>query len=89
MAIAHVVGWGVERVSVCLRPLHVCVRSQRKDDTPGVVAERLNLYHETTAPVVAHYRDLNLCETFSGEATNEIYPRLHAYVRGWLRGRQK
>ena len=65
------------------------VRSQRKDDTPGVVAERLNLYHETTAPVVAYYRDLNLCETFSGEATNEIYPRLHAYVRGWLRGRQK
>jgi len=62
---------------------------QRKDDTPEVVGERLKLYHDATAPVVEYYRGLNKCETFTGEATNEIYPRLYSYVRGWLRGQLK
>ena len=29
---------------------------QRDDDTPGVVARRLETYHEQTAPLVEHYR---------------------------------
>ena len=73
----------VEHNTVCV------VRWQRKDDTPEVVGERLKLYHDSTEPVVEYYRDLNKCETFTGEATNEIYPRLYSYVRGWLRGQLK
>jgi adenylate kinase len=30
---------------------------QRKDDTAGVIAERLEVYHRTTRPLIQHYRE--------------------------------
>jgi adenylate kinase len=33
---------------------------QRDDDRPEIVAQRLRVYHQATAPVLDHYRDLGL-----------------------------
>ncbi len=34
--------------------------STRADDTAAVIAKRLELYHEETAPLIAHYRSRGL-----------------------------
>lgn len=40
---------------------------QRKDDNADVVAERLAVYHEQTAPLIEHYAGLGLHERVDGD----------------------
>ena len=40
---------------------------QRKDDVEDTVRKRLAAYHEQTAPLVKHYRDLNLYNAVDGD----------------------
>jgi adenylate kinase len=41
----------------------------RADDTPGVIAQRLAIYHEQTEPVVEHYRVTGRLVPLHGERT--------------------
>ncbi|MGN8213501.1 adenylate kinase [Halococcus sp. PRR34] len=40
---------------------------QRDDDTEETVRERLRVYHETTEPVIEHYREAGALEEIDGE----------------------
>lgn len=40
---------------------------QRDDDTEDTVRERLRVYHETTEPVIEHYREAGALEEIDGE----------------------
>jgi adenylate kinase len=49
----------------------------RSDDNEAVVRNRLQVYHEQTAPVAGHYRDAGLLEDIDGIGTvDEINQRL-------------
>lgn len=43
----------------------------RFDDTKEAIEKRLQIYHEETEPVLAHYRSLALLEEIDGERTVE------------------
>lgn len=55
----------------------------RSDDTPEVVAERLRIYHERTAPLINFYRSRNRLATIDGERPVENVSKeiLKAYLR--------
>lgn len=40
---------------------------KREDDTPEVLKRRLELYHQQTEPLLAHFRNLNNLEEINGE----------------------
>ena len=42
---------------------------QRKDDTPQVVLDRLNTYHEQTEPIKSYYEKFGKLQTVNGEMT--------------------
>ncbi|EMA51741.1 adenylate kinase [Halococcus thailandensis] len=44
---------------------------QREDDTEETVKERIDVYHESTEPVVDYYREAGVLEEIDGEATPE------------------
>lgn len=44
---------------------------QREDDTEETVKERIDVYHESTEPVVDYYREAGVLEEVDGEATPE------------------
>lgn len=47
---------------------------QRKDDTKEVIAERLQVYHKTTRPLIQHYKDRGSYEGVDGDrAVDEIF----------------
>jgi adenylate kinase len=47
---------------------------QRKDDTKEVIAERLQVYHKTTRPLIQHYKDRGFYEGVDGDrAVDEIF----------------
>ena len=47
---------------------------QRKDDAPETVLNRLNVYHEQTAPLIAFYEARNLLKKFDGmQGMDEVY----------------
>ncbi len=47
---------------------------QRKDDAPEVVAERLQVYEQKTAPLIQYYKDQGLYVEVNGErAVDEIF----------------
>jgi len=53
---------------------------QREDDKPEVVLERLETYRKNVDPVLDYYRSLNILEEFHGRESNEIWPRVHAFL---------
>ena len=54
---------------------------QREDDQPETVRNRLAVYHEQTAPLVAYYDDLSLLQRFDGTASpNEVFDHIRATI---------
>jgi adenylate kinase len=55
---------------------------QRKDDTPDVIAERLQVYGIKTAPLIQYYRDKGQYADISGERpVNEIFDSIMSIVK--------
>jgi adenylate kinase len=47
---------------------------QRKDDTAEVIAERLNVYHKTTRPLIHYYQERGAYLEVNGDRpANEIF----------------
>ncbi len=58
-----------------------CDLYQRDDDTPETVANRLNVYDEQTAPLIAYYRDQGLLREIDGQRSpDEVYGQIKASV---------
>ena len=54
---------------------------QRDDDKPETVRNRLAVYHEQTAPLVAYYDDLGLLHRFDGTASpSEVAGHIRATI---------
>jgi adenylate kinase family enzyme len=50
--------------------------SKRSDDNVQVFAERLRLYNEATAPLLAYFKDMGHLQVFSGVTSNELFPKI-------------
>jgi adenylate kinase len=49
----------------------------RKDDTPDVIARRLEIYHRETEPLVEHYRAHGILVGVQADATvNEVFNQI-------------
>ena len=54
---------------------------QREDDTEAVVRNRLDVYHENTAPVVEHYEDTDAFVRIDGNGSpDEVWDAIEAAV---------
>ena len=54
---------------------------QRDDDTEDTVRERLRVYHETTEPVVEHYREAGVLQEIDGEQSpSAVWDTLRATI---------
>ena len=42
---------------------------QRSDDRPDVIKKRLEVYHQSTAPVAEYYRERSLLQTLDADQT--------------------
>lgn len=61
---------------------------QRDDDKPEVVRERLQVYHEQTAPLIDYYRSQSLLHPIDADGTpDEVVARVIAEVRRITRTR--
>jgi adenylate kinase len=60
----------------------------RVEDTPDVIARRLEIYHESTKPVLDFYRDHNISmHTVDGTGeVNNVHERLQSVIEACLRG---
>lgn len=57
------------------------VAEGRTDDSPEAVAQRLDLYEEQTAPLIAHYRRQGILAVVDGVGTpDEVFARLLAAI---------
>lgn len=62
--------------------LDACVRNggqllQRKDDNEETIANRLEVYQHSTAPLIDHYKDQDLLKTVGADGpVDEVYGRL-------------
>ena len=54
--------------------------TQREDDKPESVQQRLQLYQQETAPVLRHYEQKNILSTFSGTESNAIWPHVKKHI---------
>jgi adenylate kinase len=56
---------------------------QRKDDTAEVIAERLQVYHKTTQPLIRYYQEQNAYTEVDGDrAVSEIFDSIIGIVKG-------
>jgi len=57
---------------------------QRKDDKPEVVAERLQIYHRTTEPLIQYYRDRGFYAGINGEGSvDEIFGSVMGVIKNY------
>lgn len=54
---------------------------QRDDDKPETIKKRLDVYHEQTEPLIAHYEDQGLLRRFDGTRSPE---EVHGHLRATL-----
>ncbi|XP_065834251.1 GTP:AMP phosphotransferase AK3, mitochondrial-like [Oscarella lobularis] len=54
--------------------------TQRSDDRPEAVRERLKVYEALTTPVLQYYKKQDKLERFSGTESNEIWPRVKSLL---------
>ncbi len=54
---------------------------QRDDDRPETVRKRLDVYHEQTAPLIAHYEERGLLHRFDGTRPPA---EVHEHVRATI-----
>lgn len=55
--------------------------SQRPDDHPDTVKERLEQYETQTRPVLNYYKQRNLLQTFSGTESDVIWPQVKKFFQ--------
>ena len=53
---------------------------QRADDNEEALIVRLDAYHKQTKPLLDYYEKLGLLKTFDGSDSNELTPKLLAYL---------
>lgn len=55
---------------------------QRDDDKPETIRQRLNVYHETTEPIIAYYRAKGLLYSVSasGLTPDEVYAKIESIL---------
>jgi adenylate kinase len=54
---------------------------RRPDDAPDVVSERLRVYHQQTAPLIAYYNKQGLLKCFDG---NQEAENVHAAIKEYI-----
>lgn len=53
---------------------------QRPDDKPDAVRKRLEIYESVTRPVIKFYKDKGILKEFEGRTSDEIWPKVTAYL---------
>ncbi|KAI5631210.1 adenylate kinase domain-containing protein [Phthorimaea operculella] len=53
---------------------------QRPDDKPEAVLQRLEIYDSITRPVIEFYKQKNILKEFEGRTSDEIWPKVTAYL---------
>uniref|UniRef100_A0A8D8ZLA3 GTP:AMP phosphotransferase, mitochondrial n=1 Tax=Cacopsylla melanoneura TaxID=428564 RepID=A0A8D8ZLA3_9HEMI len=53
---------------------------QRDDDKPEAITKRLETFDETIKPLLEYYDNREVLDTFSGNTTNEIWPRIYEHL---------
>ncbi|KAJ2943801.1 hypothetical protein O0L34_g12330 [Tuta absoluta] len=53
---------------------------QRPDDKPEAVLQRLEIYESVTRPVIEFYKQKNILKEFEGRTSDEIWPKVTAYL---------
>lgn len=54
---------------------------QRDDDKPETVRKRLEVYEACIKPMAEFYRGLGILNEFEGNTTDEIWPKVEAYLK--------
>lgn len=58
--------------------------SQRADDQPEAVQQRLQTYASNTAPLIAYYNKLGVLHQFAGTESNKIWPHVKLHLQSLL-----
>ena len=58
--------------------------TQRPDDRPEVVKQRLIAYEKQTEPILHHYKQQNLVHRFTGKTSDEIYVSLNKFLKSFF-----
>lgn len=58
--------------------------TQRDDDKPETVQNRLRLYDENTRPLIDYYRSRDVLFSFEGTESNIIYPKMKNFLEVYL-----
>lgn len=53
---------------------------QRPDDKPEAVQKRLEIYESVTRPVINFYKEKGILKEFEGRTSDEIWPKVTAYL---------
>ncbi|XP_013786740.1 GTP:AMP phosphotransferase AK3, mitochondrial-like [Limulus polyphemus] len=61
---------------------------QRQDDKPETVETRLRNYKKQSTSVLEFYRERGLLQEFTGRESNEIWPRVQAYLSSLIDKKQ-
>ncbi|XP_062509335.1 GTP:AMP phosphotransferase AK3, mitochondrial-like [Corticium candelabrum] len=59
--------------------------SQRADDRPEAVMERLGVYDRLTKPVIEYYRSQSKLVQFSGTESNVLWPHIKSHIDEFLK----
>ncbi len=56
---------------------------QREDDKPDTICQRLNVYHETTEPIIAYYKEKGLLHSVpaSGLTPDQVYGEIETILK--------
>lgn len=58
--------------------------TQRNDDLPSVVQQRLNTYHKEIDPVLAFFQELKLLKTYTGTESKALWPGIKRDIKHFL-----
>ena len=58
--------------------------SKRDDDKVEIVQKRLDRYSKENEPILEFYQKLGILETFQGDTTNELWPRVQGTIAKFL-----
>jgi len=57
---------------------------QRDDDKPESVRNRLEIFQQSTEPVLEFYRKMGICKDFHGTESKKIWPHVETYLKSIL-----
>lgn len=60
--------------------------TQRPDDKPEIIDERLDIFYETTAPILEHYEEKGMLLRFAPYKGFDDVPRFKSAMADWLDG---